>query len=324
MKVSHTNILQISNRHKNSKLLVYENKEPNINAFCYIKLQLEEINKALLEYGAILLRGFVISNFDEFAKISTLLLDESMNYSYRSSPRKQIHNNVFTSTEYPQEFYIPLHNECSYAKNWPNRIFFLCSEPPAHMGETPIADSRVILNELDKALVNKFKEKGIMYVRYFYKNIGMSWQEVFQVNNKTELENYCINNDIHFEWQENEILKVYNLCKATTIHPVTKEEVWFNQAHLFNMHALHEDMKGQLIDTFGIDKLPRNSFYGDGEAIEPNVISEIMDVYSEQMIKFRWQQSDLLLLDNILFAHGRMPFKGNRKIVVTMGNKNYA
>jgi hypothetical protein len=283
---------------------------------------LDEINKALLEYGAILLRGFVIEDLDSFEQISVMLTDKLMDYSYRSSPRKQIHNKVFTSTEYPQEFCIPLHNECSYSKEWPNRIFFLCMKPPVQMGETPIADSRIILNTLDKAIVRKFKEKGIMFVRYFHKNIGMSWQEVFQVNNKRELEIYCKKNAINFEWQENDILKVYNICNATTVHTITKEETWFNQAHLFNIHSFTDEIKNQLVDTFGIDKLPRNSFYGDGEAIEHSVIKEIMDVYSKQMIKFKWEKSDLLLLDNILFAHGRMPFVGERKIVVTMGNKS--
>ncbi|MBU6184036.1 MAG: TauD/TfdA family dioxygenase [Rickettsiales bacterium] len=314
---------QITNKQSNSALLTCESIKQTLNAYCYIKSHLDGINKALLEYGAILLRGFVIQDLDSFGQISAILTDKLMDYSYRSSPRKQIHNNVFTSTEYPREFYIPLHNECSYSKKWPNRIFFLCTKPPQQMGETPIADSRVILNALDKAIVNKFKEKGIMYIRYFYKNIGMSWQEVFQVNNKRELEVYCTRNAINFEWQDNGILKVYNICDATTVHPITKEETWFNQAHLFNIHSFNDEIKNQFIDTFGVDKLPRNSVYGDGEAIEQSVIKEIMDVYSEQMIKFKWKKSDLLLLDNILFAHGRMPFIGERKIVVTMGSRAY-
>ena len=33
---------------------------------------------------------------------------------------------------------------------------------------------------------------------------------------------------------------------------------------------------------------------------------------------FRWQRGDLLLLDNYLVTHGRMPFRGERKILVAI------
>ncbi|MFY1676223.1 MULTISPECIES: TauD/TfdA family dioxygenase [unclassified Streptomyces] len=33
-----------------------------------------------------------------------------------------------------------------------------------------------------------------------------------------------------------------------------------------------------------------------------------------------WRPGDLLLVDNVLAAHGRDPFRGARKIVVAMGD----
>jgi alpha-ketoglutarate-dependent taurine dioxygenase len=35
-------------------------------------------------------------------------------------------------------------------------------------------------------------------------------------------------------------------------------------------------------------------------------------------VRFRWQQGDFLLLDNFTVTHGRMPFRGNRRILVAM------
>ena len=36
-------------------------------------------------------------------------------------------------------------------------------------------------------------------------------------------------------------------------------------------------------------------------------------------MRFPWQRGDIILLDNMLVAHGRDPFRGPRKIAVAMG-----
>ena len=64
--------------------------------------------------------------------------------------------------------------------------------------------------------------------------------------------------------------------------------------------------------------LPRNAFYGDGTPIEDSVIEEINHIYRQEMISFSWQAGDILMLDNMLFAHGRNPFVGSRKVLVGM------
>jgi len=49
------------------------------------------------------------------------------------------------------------------------------------------------------------------------------------------------------------------------------------------------------------------------------VLEQIREVYEKEAVVFRWQKHDVLLLDNMLAAHGRRPFRGPRKIVVGMG-----
>lgn len=47
-----------------------------------------------------------------------LLLPNRLAYVHGNSPRTKVGSNVYTSTEYPQEFTISMHNEMSYAHAW--------------------------------------------------------------------------------------------------------------------------------------------------------------------------------------------------------------
>jgi hypothetical protein len=65
---------------------------------------------------------------------------------------------------------------------------------------------------------------------------------------------------------------------------------------------------------------PRNVYYGDGSPIEDSVVEAIMNLYDRLAISFRWQERDVLMLNNMLVAHSRNAFSGSRKIVVALGS----
>ena len=44
----------------------------------------------------------------------------------------------------------------------------------------------------------------------------------------------------------------------------------------------------------------------------------------EQAVAFPWERGDILMLDNMLVAHGRKPFTGPRKILVGMAEMTNA
>lgn len=70
----------------------------------------------------------------------------------------------------------------------------------------------------------------------------------------------------------------------------------------------------------GKDKFPRNAYYRDGSEIEEESLEAIRQAYEQERIVFIWQKGDVMILDNRLIAHSRNPFKGNRKVVVAMGD----
>ena len=96
------------------------------------------------------------------------------------------------------------------------------------------------------------------------------------------------------------------------------ESVWFNQAHLFHISSLDEKTRLSLIKELGEENIPRNASYGNGDPFEIEVLEHIREAYYKEKIKFKWHKGDILILDNILMAHGRETYKGERKIAVAM------
>ena len=276
------------------------------------------IKQRLQRHGGILFRGFDLSSVDEFELLLRSLTGELLEYSYRSTPRTQVSGRIYTSTEYPAHQTIPLHNEMSYTRNWPMILGFFCVEVAPDGGETPIADSRKVFNLIDPAVRDRFARKQVMYVRNYGEALDLSWQNVFQTEDREEVEAYCRSAEIEFEWKSNNELRTRQVCQAVATHPDTGEQVWFNQAHLFHVSSLGAQTREALMSSSD-EEPPRNACYGDGSAIEDEALEEIRAAYDREAVVFPWQPRDVLLLDNMLAAHGRRPYRGTRKIVVGIG-----
>jgi hypothetical protein len=277
------------------------------------------IENELAGRGAVVLRDWGLGAVSDFSKAVSLFSDSLLEYVYRSTPRTQLGGRIFTATEYPAHRHIPLHNENSYARVWPARIFFFSAVVAAEGGQTPIADSRRVLRRIDAGVREKFERLGVRYVRNYTPGVDLPWQEVFQTQDRAAVLTFCEKHEIEAEWNDDgQMLTTRQVCQATSIHRCTGEAVWFNQAHLFHVSALSGDERCALTAALGESRLPRNASYGNGEPIELDVLDHIRDAYSRETLTFDWQRGDLMILDNVLYAHGRRPFRGPRKVVVAM------
>jgi alpha-ketoglutarate-dependent taurine dioxygenase len=303
--------------------ILLEVEASGINAVRWAEEHQEEVRSLIESQGALLIRGLRVLGSTDFGKIiNTLFGSELLEYVYRSTPRTHMRGNVYTATEYPAAQMIPQHNENSYSRTWPNRLGFLCLLPAESGGETPIGDSRVVYNLLPESVRAKFEEKGVLYVRN-YSNIDLPWSVVFQTEDKSAVETFCEANELQYQWLDDNRLRTSQVNPATAVHPRTGEKVWFNQAHLFHASSLGQEIMDTLLASLGEENLPRNSYYGDGSRIEPEVLELIRDTYEQTKVKFSWQKNDLLLLDNMLFTHGREPYTGQRRVLVGMACPNH-
>ena len=280
------------------------------------------IGAHLLREGAILFRNFDLQTTEEFEQLIETVSGRLLDYSYRSTPRTLVSGRIYTSTEYPAHQSIPLHNELSYSLDWPMKLWFFSMQIAEAGGETPIADSRKIYASLPVEIRDCFERKGLMYVRNYGTGLDLSWEDVFQTDNRVAVEDYCRAAGIEFEWIGAEQLRTRQRCQVSARHPQTGEMVWFNQAHLFHVSRLPLEVREFLLSNFAPDDLPRNVYFADGSAIDSEMIDAILKVYEQQAVVFPWRAGDVLLVENMLTAHGRNPFSGKRKVVVGMSQEN--
>jgi alpha-ketoglutarate-dependent taurine dioxygenase len=269
--------------------------------------------------GALLFRGFGIDSAEALARAVAAIVPDPASYRGGTSPRTRLEDGVYTSTEYPNQLEISLHNEMSYSRRAPEFIFFACVVAPASAGQTPIADCRRVLARLPEELVSQFERRGVMYERNLFgrRSPYNPWSKAFETTDPAVVEQYCRDADIAFEWTGDDQLRTREIRPATCRHPVTGERVWFNQVNLWHYtnSPLAKAMGGR-----GQAGLPMNAFFGDGAPLPEAALETIRAAYAAEKTLFSWRAGDFLMLDNRLVAHGRMPFEGPRKIVVAMGD----
>jgi alpha-ketoglutarate-dependent taurine dioxygenase len=284
---------------------------------CFEALRLG-VDRHLLRSGGLLFRGFDVAGVEGFRSFAAGFGQPLLGYEFGSTPRSKISEGVYSSTEYPAHQHIPLHNEQSYSRQWPMKIWFYCALAAESGGETPIADSREVYRSIPTKLREHFISRGLMYVRNYGGGLDVPWPDVFDTDEPARVEAYCRAHGISCEWKEDGELRTRQVCQVVATHPKTAEPCWFNQAHLFHVSGLAEEVREALLSIVEPVDLPRNVYYADGSEIEPAALDEVRAVLTQSKRVFPWETGDVLMLDNMLTAHARSPFKGPRKVVVAM------
>jgi alpha-ketoglutarate-dependent taurine dioxygenase len=277
------------------------------------------VEQYLLRHGAILFRGFAVDSVDEFEHIAAASCPELFG-EYGDLPREEQGGKIYGSTPYPADETILFHNESSHMHRWPMLIWFYCVRAAAAGGETPIIDSRKIYQLMEPEIKDRFERKGLKYVRNFTDGLDVSWQHFFQTSDRTAVEEYCRRAQINFEWRKGNSLRTSQKCPAVVRHPQTGEKVFFNQLQLHHISCLTPEVRESLLSMMKEEDLPRNVYYGDGLPIEDSVMKYLGDLYGKLAVSFPWRERDVLMLNNMLVAHSRNPFVGERKILVALGN----
>ncbi|MFI7433605.1 TauD/TfdA family dioxygenase [Micromonospora haikouensis] len=294
---------------------------PDLDLAAWLAGNRDTVDELARRHAAVLLRGFAVAGPADFRAAMAALSGDVLSYGERSSPRSEVTEGVYTSTEHPADQPIVLHNEQSYTLNWPLRIVFFCETEPAAGGRTPLADSRRVLARLRPETVAGFERRGgVCYQRNYLPGISLSWQTAFQTDSRAEVEAYCARARIEAQWVGEEQLRTRQVRPAVREHPVTGERTWFNHALFFHVTSLPDEVSAGLRRALAEEDLPYQTAYGDGTPIGADVLAELRAAYAAETRSFPWRRGDVLLVENMLAAHAREPFTPPRRILTAMSD----
>ena len=278
-----------------------------------------ELTAQLRRYGAVLAKGFAGLCAQELGRLATGLCGELVSYTERSTPRTRLSENLYSATEHPGHQRIDLHNENSYAHQWPGTLFFWCVSPAPSGGENLLADSRAVLARLPHTLRERFEKHGVLYQRELGPPLGMPWQYVFQCEQREEVDAICRDAGYRVNWHSEANLSLSRVADAVSKHPVTGEASWFNHALFFHETSLDNAVRRSIQDLYGDGYLPNRSFFGDGSPIGNDELTQLRAAYAQCERQLLLEKDDVLIVDNLLMAHGRCAYEGTRDVRLMMG-----
>ena len=300
--------------------VVVEAPDAGIDLAAWLSEHRAAVERLAADHPVVLLRGFAVSDEADFAAARDRLIERPAAYLYRSTPRTSVADGIMTATEYPANQEILLHCENAYQRSWPGRLVFCCLLPAETGGQTPVCDMRRVTARIGETAVDEIARRGVRYIRNYHAGFDLDWTTVFQTDDRAAVDAFCAEQGIECAWLDDGRPRTAQVCQGTATHPATGARVWFNQAHLFHPSALGAEAMEDLLDIFGEDDLPRDARYGDGEAFAPALLDAVREAFALEARQFDWRGGDVMIVDNMLAAHGRRPFTGPRRVLVSMGH----
>jgi alpha-ketoglutarate-dependent taurine dioxygenase len=282
--------------------------------------QRADLDEVVERFGAVLIRGFDVSGADLAAAVSRRLIGEVMTEREGFAPRGPVRPGLYTSTVWPEDQPMCMHHELSYAREMPSRMVFCCLVAPEEGGATALADAAAVLRGLPPELVGRFAADGWQLVRSHNDIVGMPWTEAFGTDDRTAVERYCRAEGIDWDWDAAGGLRTRRRRPAVVRHPRGGAELWCNQIAFLNEWTMDPAVREYLVMEFGVDGLPFTTLYGDGTPLDRSTVDLINDVYAQNTVWEPWRSGDVLLVDNLRMAHSRTPYRGERRILVAMGD----
>lgn len=301
----------------------------------------------LTRAGAILFRGWDVPDAPAFERVARAIDPELQNEYLGTSPRNALTSHVFTASELPPFFPIPQHCEMSFTRRPPRRLFFACLVPNRGPGgETPLVDVRAVWRDLDPDVRDRFATRGVTNIRNYAGPDGGAWwdpwklkrwDEMFGTADRDVVTRRCAEEGFTPTWSDRGGLRLVNTQPAMRTHPETGATAWFNHSQVFHLDAVPAEYAriarrmGWRWHAWGLlargmlaikrvvqstDEAAMHCTFGDGSPIPAADMEAVREAIWRNLVAIPWRKGDVVAIDNNAVAHGRLPYRGERLVVV--------
>ena len=298
--------------------------------------------------GALLLRGFAVESAADFELIARAVDEELKTEYLGTSPRRAIEGttHIFSASELPPFYPIPQHAEMTFTTNPPRHLFFCCLEAPATgSGETPLVDLRKVYEDLEPGLRERFEQGGLRIVRNYAppaRSKGLnpwqlkSWPDMFETDDRGAVDTKCHEQGFTTEWGKDGALRILSTQPVSRLQRRSGRRAWFNHSQVFHISAGEGEYRrifkmrptpghwaawkltGLLAGLQRRFTKPANYAMHctrlDGSEIADADMEAVRDAIWRNLSVTPWQRGDVLIIDNHATGHGRLPYRGRRKI----------
>ena len=256
-----------------------------------------EILSLFKRHGAILFRGFPM-DLREFDAMTMRFCSSFV--TNRSRGRRDVSGDGRVQTVNLGGAPFPLHSELSREPWKPDIAWFACVKPPVSGGETVLCDGVKLAQGLSDEtrqtlLANRLEHKTPMTLEECERWLPMSGA------GPADLQRASASAPYEFSHERGQY---YKLFYTPALHkPLFSEELAFANFLLFARYFLNMEN----FPTF------------EKEAPVPiEVCRELRQVGEQNTVAHRWQQDDLLMVDNTRFMHGRNAVEDvNHRVILT-------
>jgi alpha-ketoglutarate-dependent taurine dioxygenase len=294
-------------------------------------------DRALADVGALILRGFALSDARSFSRFIQHYPSMPYGSAGGAAKRSEVADRVYDTVQSrAPTSRIGMHQEMSYLPVFPKQIAFFCHVPATTHGETLIADMRSLERLVSPRLFDGIKEKGIRYVRStrapgarveapeehqdYLRLYYQTWSDSYGTTDRDEVERKVQAAGQDFEWLPDGGLTTSYASPGFVSHPLTGSSEWFNSISISHGNYLSADLPPDVYARAfpaGASK-PFDVLFGDGTPLREDDVLELCRILDSSTVAPRWRAGDLMLLDNILTAHGGNAWTGPRDILVSM------
>ncbi|MDB5662471.1 MAG: hypothetical protein JWN59_809, partial [Sphingomonas bacterium] len=307
-----------------------------------IDLSGEPLGRAMFDVidreGALLVRTAMSQASDLAAFLSAIGHQPFASYvggtSIRSEP---VAPNVFKSTEMPPDVTIPLHQEMAYVAAIPDYITLFCSAAATDQQKTNLTGDMVeFTRTLADWVFQKYRGRKARLRRFLpprgtstgLNRMRRCWNDVIGTSDRDEARVIAAQRNWDLRWTDDDFVELlqepFPFFREHPIHG----EVWCTQAfaYLPVVQAYLAQIDGRVDDLdrmrAALKEAPEmldTAVFEDGTPLDDEDALFIHKRLEGQTHRLALEQGELLILDNILRAHGRSPFNGTRKIFVALG-----